>query len=64
MNDKAEQLIYNHVFKELVNDGFQQCHAEQAGAAALRLYRRNTRHQNAIKQAIAQCNKAHKRVEK
>ncbi len=64
MNDKAEQLIYDHVFKELVNDGFQQSHAEQAGAAALRSYRRNTNHKNAIKQAIAQCKKAHKRVEK
>jgi len=64
MNDKAEELIYNHVFKELVNDGFQQQHAEQAGATALRLYRRNTSHKSAIKQAVAECKKAHKRVKK
>lgn len=64
MNDKAEQLIYDHVFKELVNEGFQQSHAEQAGAAALRFYRRNTPHQKSIKQAIAQCKKAHKKVER
>ena len=64
MNDKAEQLIYDHVFKELVNDGYQQSHAEQAGAAALRSYRRHTTHKNAIKQAIAACRKAHKKVSK
>ena len=64
MNDKAEELIYSHVFKELVNDGFQQVHAEQAGAAALRHYRRNTPHQKAIKKAIADCRKAHKKVVK
>ena len=28
---KAEHLIYDHVFKALVNDGFQQAHAEQGG---------------------------------
>lgn len=64
MNDKAENLIYDHVFKTLINDGFQQAHAEQAGATAIRLYRRNTTHKNAIKQAIAQCKKAHKKVKK
>lgn len=62
MNDKAEDLIYDHVFKELVNDGFQQAHAEQGGAAAVRNYRRNVTHKNAIKKAIADCRKAHKRV--
>lgn len=62
MNDKAENLIYDHVFKTLVNDDYQQAHAEQAGAMAIRLYRRNTTHKNAIKRAIAECKKAHKKV--
>jgi len=61
--NKAEDLIYFHVFKELVNDGFQQAHAEQAGAAAVRHYRRNKPHKKAIQRAVADCKKAHKRVE-
>lgn len=59
---KAEHLIYDHVFKTLVNDGYQQSHAEQGGASAVRAYRRNTPHKVAIKQAVAQCKKAHKRT--
>lgn len=64
MNSAAEDLIYNHVFKELINDGYRQDHAEQAGATAIRKYRRNTPHKNAIKYALAECRKAHKRVKK
>ena len=64
MNDQAEDLIYNHVFKELVNDGFTARHSEQAGAAAIRFYRRNMKHKDAIKRSIAECKKAHKRISK
>lgn len=28
---KAEHLIYDHVFKTLISDGYQQAHAEQGG---------------------------------
>ena len=31
---KAEDLIYNHVFKTLVNDGYQQAHSEQGGGSS------------------------------
>ncbi len=64
MNDQAENLIYNHVFRGLVNDGFQERHAEQAGASAIRMYRRSTPHKEAIKKALAECKKAHKRTKK
>lgn len=64
MNNAAEDLIYDHVFKELINDGYRQDHAEQAGAACIRKYRRNTTHKKAIEQALAECRKAHKRVKK
>ncbi len=59
---KIDDLIYDHVFKELINDGFQQAHAEQAGASALRHHHRNTPHKEAIKLAITNCKKAHKRI--
>ena len=62
MQTKAENLIYEHVFKTLVNDGFQQSHSEQAPASAIRLYRRNVRHKDAIKRSIAECKKSHKRT--
>jgi Holliday junction resolvasome RuvABC DNA-binding subunit len=53
-------LIYDHVFKDLVNLGFTQAHSEEAATEAVRSHNRNTRHKDAIKQAISQCKKLHK----
>ena len=61
--NKGEHLIYDHVFKVCVNDGFTQRDSEQGGAEAVRIFRRNTPAKKAIKQAIATCKKLNKRVQ-
>jgi len=62
MNNQAEDLIYNHVVKELVADGFKRVNAEDAGDKAVTLYHRNTMHEDAIRQAVEWCKQTHKRV--
>ena len=57
---KASDLLYNHVFKELITLGFTQAHSEEGGAKAVRLWRRGTKHQDATARAIRECKKAHK----
>lgn len=62
MDDKAYNIIYDHVFKTLVNDGFQESYAEEGAAGAVRRYRRGSTHKIAIKDAINLCKKSHPRT--
>lgn len=62
MPAKASDIIYDHVFKQLCAEGYRSEHAAQAGSAAIRKHRRNQTANKAIKDAIAECKKAHKKV--
>jgi len=64
MNNQAEDLIYNHVVKELAADGFKRVNAEDAGDKAVDLYHKNMMHEDAITTAISLCKQTHKRVER
>lgn len=53
-------IIYDCVFKELINNGHQQRDAGYAAAEAVRLYRHNTPHKKAIEKALKQAKETYK----
>jgi len=47
-----QDLVYKQAFDDLIKSGYSQRDAETAGAEAVRLWRRNTKANDAISQAI------------
>jgi hypothetical protein len=54
-------VLYNHVFKEFISLGFSDRDSGEVAALAVRLWRRNTPHKEAIKRALSDGKKRFKK---
>ena len=59
---KPEDLIYNHTFKDFINQGFTDRDAGEVAASAIRNWKRGNRHKDAIDKAIKEGKKLYKKV--
>ena len=55
-------LIYRHTFKEFISLGYSDRDAGEVAAKAVRLWRRNVKHKDAVSRAITEGKKLYKRV--
>ena len=60
----AEEIIKNHTIDAFIDLGFSRYDAVRVGANAVRKYKQNTRHQNAISDALTEGKKLYKKVGK
>lgn len=59
---EVENQIYGDVFNVLINDGFTPAQSQEAVTQALRFYKRVARYKKAIKIALEECKKSHKKL--